>query len=79
MDTTCSIVKSCNSTTAALVVPQALSNVGKSTSWGDVIGLSSNSAAYMCISFTQILSVPTIHFNDIAHLIHVAVDAALPQ
>jgi hypothetical protein len=38
-----SIVKSCNSTTAALVVSQVLSKFGKN--WNDVIGLSSDSAA----------------------------------
>ena len=73
-----SIVKSCNSTTAALTVSQALNNVNKS--WTDVLGLSSDSAAYMQKLYTDVKAAYNprlLHFTDVAHLIHVAVDTAL--
>ena len=73
-----SIVKSCNSTTAALTASKSLSNIDKD--WSGVIGISSDSTAYMNKMYREMKSAynPNLmHFNDVAHLIHIAVDAAL--
>ena len=73
-----SIMASCNSTSVALLLSQALKKVDKD--WLDVIGLSTDSAAYMQKLFADVKTAynpKILHFNDVAHLIHVAIDTAL--
>uniref|UniRef100_A0A1X7TIJ3 DUF4371 domain-containing protein n=1 Tax=Amphimedon queenslandica TaxID=400682 RepID=A0A1X7TIJ3_AMPQE len=76
LDTT--LMKACNSTTLALLLSRVIQNIDKD--WVDVIGLSTDSAAYMKKVASDVKAAynPTLlQFNDVAHLMHVAIDAAM--
>ena len=71
------IVKASNSTTLAFVLDRVLREIGKK--WDDVIGLASDSTNYMIKLYNDLKAhnPKLLHFNDVCHLIHVAVDFAL--
>ena len=71
------IVKANNSTTLAFVLDRVLREIGKK--WDDVIGLASDSTNYMIKLYNDLkaLTPKLLHFNDVCHLIHIAVDFAL--
>lgn len=76
LDTT--LMKACNSTTLALLLSRVIQNIDKD--WVDVIGLSTDSAAYMKKLASDVKAAynpKLLQFNDVAHLIHVAIDAAM--
>ena len=71
-------MKSCNSTTLALLQSKVLKDIDKD--WDDVIGLSTDSAAYtkkLSIDVKEAYNPKLLHFNDVGHLVHVAIDVAL--
>ena len=72
------ILKACNSTTLAFVLARVLDELGKE--WTDVIGIASDSAVYMRKLYTDLKASHNsklVQFNDVSHLIHVAIDTAL--
>ena len=71
------LLKACNSTTLAFVLARVLSEIHKD--WVDVIGLASDSTNYMHKLYNDVLpyNPKLLHFNDVCHLIHVAIDHAL--
>ena len=73
-----SILRSCNSTSLALLLTKVLTDFGKD--WNDVIGLASDSAEYMRKLVGDLRSAHNpklLHIADVAHLVNVAVDKAL--
>ena len=72
-----SLMKSCNSTTLALLQSKVLKDIDKD--WDDVIELSTVSSAYMkklSIDVKGAYNPKLLHFNDVGHLVHVAIDVA---
>ena len=72
------ILKACNSTTLALVLDRVLDELDKD--WTDVIGIASDSAVYMRKLYSDLKAAHNsklLQFNDISHLIHIAIDTAL--
>lgn len=73
-----SLMKSCDSTTLALFQSKVLKDINED--WHDVIGLSTDSVAHMkklSIDVKEAYNPKLLHFNDIGHLVHVAIDVAL--
>ena len=70
-------VKASNSTTLAFVFDRVLREIDKE--WNDIIGLASDSTNYMNNLYDNLkpFNSKLLHFNDVCHLIHVAIDFAL--
>ena len=71
------IVKAYNSTTLAFVLAHVLNEIGKD--WVDMIDLVSDSTNYMNKLYNDLkpYNHKLLHFNDVCHLIHVAIDYAV--
>lgn len=71
------LVKASNSTTLAFVLDRVLREIDKE--WNDVIGLASDSTNYMNKLYDDLkpFNHKLLYFNDVCHLIHVAIDFAL--
>lgn len=71
------LVKASNSTTLGFVLDRVLRELDKN--WVDVIGLSSDSTNYMNKLYNDLkpYNPKLLHFNDVCHLIHIAIEFAL--